>query len=434
MAKVQREQPKQRGASTAERRRAQDICGLTLCFLGIAGLVCLIWPQGAIIPSFVERGLRVIAGVGAYAVPVLLLFAGAMFLRGYQRLSLSHSSYGSLLLLLVCVTWRHLAIVPDPAYWTSAQVQGAGGWLGGLSGMALYLLVGRPIGYLALVTMTLIATVLIVDQPFIEIVRWLHARSRDGARAAKDRLTFSEIQAEQLLAPENPPAPVRARAAKSPDNKIADNAGEERAVRAARVVERALASAPREPEMETAPEHPHTRSRFPNLFNLTRHLWDNRNAAEDEEDEEDAEYREDAERENAARENAEDEEISLQEAAPELPPREKRRRAASGRQQSSAEPAQHNEPAAENAVQPSETRQFALPPLTLLNEAPVATAKRSQSELTDNGARSSRRWSSSTSAPTWSRSRAAPALPAMRFSSRPASRSARSSAWPTTWP
>jgi S-DNA-T family DNA segregation ATPase FtsK/SpoIIIE len=367
MAKVQREQ---RAAPAANHRRLQDICGLTLCFLGVAGLICLIWPQDAVLPSFVDRALRILAGpVAAYAIPLLLLFAGGMFLRGFQRLKLSHSSYGSLLLLLVYVTWRHLAMLPKPTEWSSDQVQAAGGWLGALAGAPLYFLLGKPISYAALITVALIAGVLIVDQPFIEIVRWLHARSRAGALAAKERLMMpASPLPEQGRSNE---AVARIRAPRPADAQDRDN-GEERAVRAARVVERALAARVVEPETETVLEHPHTRSRFPNLFNLTRRRWDR----EDEEDEEDD---------------------APEPSPPPSPPREKNGRPASERRkQAGAESSSRVAEAAESETResaetpaaredtPAPLPEFVLPPLSLLNDAPLATAKRSQSELTDN--------------------------------------------------
>src|SRR5579871_2574813 len=257
MAKVERNR---RAASASNDRRVQDICGLILCFLGVAGLICLLWPQEALIPSFVDRGLRILAGVAAYAVPVLMLFAGAMFLRGFQRLSLSHSSYGSMLLALVYMTGRHLAMFANPARWNNDDVQKAGGWLGALLGAPLYILLGKPIGYTALITLALIATVLIVDQPFIEIVRWLHARGRDSARAARERLILpADAVTEPRRTPIREGAPTRIKTARAAINGDQDEIDEDRAVRAARVVERALASAAVEPETRTEPEHPHTR-------------------------------------------------------------------------------------------------------------------------------------------------------------------------------
>jgi S-DNA-T family DNA segregation ATPase FtsK/SpoIIIE len=390
MAKVQRDR---RAASKPQKqglndRHLQDICGLCLCFLGIAGLICLLWPQGALVPTLVDRGLRVLAGVAAYAVPVLTFFAGTMFLRGYQRLSLSHSSYGSLLLVLVCVTWRHLAMFEDPGRWTNDQVRAAGGWLGAMLGGPLYVLVGKPIGYAALVTLALIGTVLIVDQPFIEIMRWLHARGRDGARAARERLTLASDppfeEDEEDKEPARQIAPARSRGGRAGANGDPGETNAERTARAARVVERALATAPVEPETETVPEHPHTRSRFPNLFNLTRRRWDRPNDAEDDE-----EYPEEAPAVDV----------------PEPPVREKRSRSATERQRQEPaarstaavsavvadstserpEPAGDGKPVPTTPVAPPPVvPEFVLPPLTLLNEAPVATSKRSQNELTDN--------------------------------------------------
>ena len=85
-------------------RRAQDICGLLLFFLGAASLLCLVLDHQEIVPRLANDFLRLLAGHGAYAVPLLFMFAGAMFLIGYERLAVSHSTVGTLLLFLVFVT------------------------------------------------------------------------------------------------------------------------------------------------------------------------------------------------------------------------------------------------------------------------------------------------------------------------------------------
>src|SRR5258708_8005034 len=108
MVKVQRAR---RSAHESAHHRTQDILGLLLFFLGAAGLLCLSWHQSAPLPDMMADSLRWVAGTGAYAIPLLLMFAGTMFLIGYERLSLSHSSFGTLLLFLVFVTGQHLLLI-----------------------------------------------------------------------------------------------------------------------------------------------------------------------------------------------------------------------------------------------------------------------------------------------------------------------------------
>jgi len=157
MVKVQRT-----GAAPSEAilRRRRDIGGLLIFFLGAASLLCLSWQQPGILPTQVDSGLRWLAGAGAYVIPLLFMMIGTMFLIGYERLSLSHSASGTLLLFLVFVTARHLALVPDPAPWNSDEIRQAGGVIGWLLGAPLHILVGNPIGYLFLIMLSAVAVAL----------------------------------------------------------------------------------------------------------------------------------------------------------------------------------------------------------------------------------------------------------------------------------
>lgn len=89
-------------------RRYYDIVGLSLTGTGIACLVWLVLRQHAPVPGILISGLRWFAGVGAFAAPLLMVFVGVMLLFGYKRFSFSHATYGSILAFLTFVTWRHL--------------------------------------------------------------------------------------------------------------------------------------------------------------------------------------------------------------------------------------------------------------------------------------------------------------------------------------
>lgn len=353
MVKVQRTRQTQPEAIS---RRQQDILGLLIFFLGAASLLCLSWSQPGILPEQVDRGLRLLAGPGAYVVPILLMIVGTMVLLGYERLSFSHSSYGTLLLFLVFVTGRHIHLVPDPAHWNADAAREAGGWIGWLFGSFLVTLAGKAISTLFLFTLTGIAVVLLVDQPFIMILRRLHQQGRAGAQAAQRRLGHSVQAGAKLL-------PARKRGASAQTDFIATQNAQnsERAERAARVVERALAPSPARTAMpppetaeETEPET--TTGTLFNLFHLTRARARNEQSAEPE----------------AA------EVVTVRETAqPGTMPASESPRAS--RKQSEAKA-----PATVAELQPAlPASTFLLPPLTLLKESPPAVSKRSQAELTD---------------------------------------------------
>jgi S-DNA-T family DNA segregation ATPase FtsK/SpoIIIE len=354
MVKVQRSRRSQPEVSS---RRVQDICGLLLFFLGAASLLCLTWPQPGLLPSPVDSSLRLLAGTGAYVIPVLFMIVGTYFLIGYDRFSFSSSSLGLVLLFLVYVTWRHLSRVPDPSRWSSPEVERAGGWIGALFGSAMHTLCGPLISYMALVFVAAIAVVLLRDQPFIELVRQLLAQGHTGAQAAGRGLGRG-VQAGKALLPardkESKPAPKKMLAPAAPDKA-------DRAERAARVVERALVpaakSTPAESQEEAAEEA--VVDKGFNLFNLTRG-W--RSKPED------------------------SEETPAAAPAPAVAEGKepKESRSANGSKPRAAKSEATAPPAiSDSSAAPVSTTVFVLPPLTLLKAAPPATSRRSQAELTD---------------------------------------------------
>ena len=166
-------------------RRRQDIIGLLIFFAGAAGLLSLAWTQPGFLPDKVSDLLRIFAGIGSYAVPVLLMAIGTMFLLGYERLTFTHASYGTLIMFLVFVSVRHLAVHPFGTPIDKTSVMAGGGFLGAAIGKSLDMLCGRVIGELFLAIMTLIGVVLLVDQPLMVIFQRVHARGKAGAQAAQ---------------------------------------------------------------------------------------------------------------------------------------------------------------------------------------------------------------------------------------------------------
>ena len=356
MVKVQRAR---RAELETVRRRNRDLIGLLLFFLGAAGLLCLSWNQSRPLPSLVDSGLHQLAGKGAYAIPLLLMFVGTFFLIGYERLSVSDSSLGTLLLFLIFVTWCHLVGVPQSPRWSSDGIETRGGWIGWLFGAPLNTLAGPSLSYLFLIFLALAAVVLIVDQPFIEIVRRVHAGSRAGARAGAALIPTRARSGRGAIAP------------KMLESAVVSS----REDRAARVVERALAPAGaaarnaktvRDEEAEEAS----TTSKLLKMFHLTRSWRDP--------EEETAPARADGKTNGITPHAAENRSASDGKETPDAVARKADRNSAPGARPEPPDSGSHEPAAPQTALSI-----FVLPPLSLLKPSPPATSKRSQAELTD---------------------------------------------------
>jgi S-DNA-T family DNA segregation ATPase FtsK/SpoIIIE len=338
MVKVRRVPTEERRAIRTQEphsRRFYDMVGLGLFFIGVACLLWLAWPQEALIPRVVHDTLRLLAGSGSWAIPLILLFIGSMFLVGYERMSLSHSTYGSLLLFLTFVTWRHLTVIGAPMPMSSDvsalnQVMLAGGYVGGLMGTLSLLLLAKIGSYILLAFMTCAAVVLIVDRPFIEVLRQARRPAMAGMTAAKHGA-----------------AVVRER------REIA------RELRAAQVAEKALTSA-----TENVANLPAPPTKRRGLLSLRR---DTPSESETSADSPTAER-------GIPESNGQ--EASKREANAAFGDR-RTRRTASGE----TEDSRVKDPAAASA--PAENGAFQLPPLSILKEAPPASPRKAQQELAE---------------------------------------------------
>jgi DNA segregation ATPase FtsK/SpoIIIE, S-DNA-T family len=176
-------------------RRVSDIVGLCLFFVGAASLLWLVIPDGAPAATGVATFLRLLAGSGAFAVPVILMFVGSMFLIGYEKFSFSHSTYGSILLFLAYITWRHIAVTQAAGaeaadrMWDERQLMEAGGAIGGAIGTVFLSLFGKVASYLFVILMACVSSVLLIDKPFLELLRYLQRPAEAGVTVARKGAT-----------------------------------------------------------------------------------------------------------------------------------------------------------------------------------------------------------------------------------------------------
>ncbi len=331
MVKTQREK---RVEQENPSRRIQDIIGISLFFIGAASLLCLFWKQSGGITQHVDTILRFIAGNGAFAIPILFMFVGSMFLIGYERLSVSTSSFGSALLFLIFLMWQHLRVVPSGAIWDTEQAQIAGGWLGGLLATGVRSLLGDAISHLFLFALLAISIVLIADQPFIVIMRRLHDRSTAKALNA-GMAVVKRRKAEQEESGSRSPRVPAQRVLKSNSKSIA--------------------SGPK--GLDSDSEDIDSKKGF-NLFSLTKSWRKNDDLGE---------------------ELVLAPPPSKEEARQKLPSR----RTADSEEPSDSKPISVTDITVKDANPAGTGSTFVLPPLSLLKEAAPSTSKRSPNELKD---------------------------------------------------
>ncbi len=232
-------------------RRAADILGLVFFFTGAACLLWLTFNQSAPVPDIMVRCLRILAGSGAFAIPVILMFIGAMFLVGYDRLAFNHSTAGSAILFLAFVTGRHISALsgsmPSLAE-NPGPVMEAGGVIGGAFGILFVKLLGTTTSYLLLIALACVAVVLIVERPFVEVLHFVFQRPANaGLAAAKQGAGFVK---QKTIGSKTP---IASRKALPPGLEDEEAQPEPR--------KRSLFSfLGKRPDSDSAPEHPNTRT------------------------------------------------------------------------------------------------------------------------------------------------------------------------------
>ncbi len=318
-----------------------DIAGLCLIFMAIACLVSLVFPQSAPVPRAIDHGLRLITGEGSYFIALGLLCLGVMLLAGVKRIPFTHATVGAVLLFLTLITEQHIQQIPA-ARLDPLAMEHAGGWLGGLMGYPLYTLLQRPLSYLLLAFTGLTGLVLLIDMPVKEVFARVHQKGR----GLSERVNRNLHDGDDFNTTE---AVVRARSTRT-TRRDADPT-----VKPTPLVKGALDN-----------NHPAVRSRFPNLFNLSG-PWGRSASPENEVDSTPTEPVAPPVRSRKSRDVNMPAEMPAFTSNPDV---------------GSTDPTQDD--VTPVLAKPSGgIKDFVLPPLSLLNEAPTATSRRTQAELKD---------------------------------------------------
>ena len=189
----------------------QDIIGIAVFALGAVLLVGVILQHSGRFGEVVGPALKNIAGLGAYAVPVLFMFFGTVLLLGNQLPATRNKLIGSMLLFIVFVSWCQFARTAsvtglaadraiDPEEFITQLEQG-GGYVGIGFSYALEWAFGRISSHIILSALLIAGLVLVTGVPFAALVGGLFGRMRGPSRAPKVR-GFDDRRAPETIRPE----------------------------------------------------------------------------------------------------------------------------------------------------------------------------------------------------------------------------------------
>lgn len=198
----------------------QDIVGVAVFALGALLMVGVTMHHSGKFGEFVGPALKNIAGLGAYVVPVLLMYLGTVVLLGSQVAATRSKLIGALILFVIFVTWCQIAQTPsvvrlaadsevDPKKFIAA-VENGGGYVGLGFSYILELAFARIGSHILLMAGTVMALILLTGIKLSDLVGGVVAKTKgpsrpskvravDGKRAAVEALQRAEIKSNEPL-------------------------------------------------------------------------------------------------------------------------------------------------------------------------------------------------------------------------------------------
>lgn len=205
-----------------------EIVGILLAAFAVALGISVYSSTSGVIPEAVSGLLRAGFGIGAYAIPVLVILWAVTFFLNSIRIDEVRVGLG-LGLFLVAVLGA-VAIGNDPALqWQSETVVASGGYVGGAAAWALRSLLGVPIAYVISVALALVGLVVagLSITEVLDSVRDFVRRPAEepapaipaGRRRAAKTTPLQDFEDEDRLEPMTPVRPTERpkRGAKTPD-------------------------------------------------------------------------------------------------------------------------------------------------------------------------------------------------------------------------
>jgi S-DNA-T family DNA segregation ATPase FtsK/SpoIIIE len=201
-----------------------EIIGIVLAATSVALVIALLTRSTGIIPQAISSAMRSAFGLGAYAVPVLvLLWAVTFFVRSIR---VDELRVGTGLAVVLTAAITTLAVGNAPAQqWETAVLTGTGGYVGGAVAWALRSLLGVPIAYVVSIALLLVGLVIagLSISDALERLRGTFARDADrqvtplpAQRRAAKTTPLTEFETEPGFVHE-PAASGRKRRAPDPE-------------------------------------------------------------------------------------------------------------------------------------------------------------------------------------------------------------------------
>ncbi len=192
-----------------------EIIGIVLATLAIALGITVLSESSGVVPRVVAGALRMGFGLGAYAIPIVVLLWAVTFFVRAVRVDETRVGIGLGLLLLSAIS---MAAVPSPAAmrWEPDVLITHGGYLGGSVAWGLTTLFGSAISYVLLGAMALIGLVF-AGMSISELVDWVTDAVRKPAldepaeessaprRRAGKTMPIAEFQEREAALPAEKP-------------------------------------------------------------------------------------------------------------------------------------------------------------------------------------------------------------------------------------
>ena len=133
-------------------RFAHDMWGIALVALGVVTLASLAFRHAGALGGAMAEGLRMLVGVGAFAVPFLLGAIGVMLIQGREQHTRTNFAGGAALLFFVGIAFWHLLHSTVETQFLSPVLQHGGGEAGAGICAGLRALFGTTVSCAAILT------------------------------------------------------------------------------------------------------------------------------------------------------------------------------------------------------------------------------------------------------------------------------------------